>query len=813
MTEHQYQQFRKADIIEKVCVRIASTFASNVNSSCYVSLQDIQDVFPDALRFKLDGDPIPFLIDPNGNRIEPLRIAFYPYKILDVITDVPQPSDSNNGSNATIRLPTLKNSANLVSQDPLSPLLKLIECLSSFTLTDAQKETIVFNFEKAEKLLLEASEKDAKIALLETKEKDNKLVNLLEVREYNDKIVSLLLEIKEKDDKIVSLLSEAKEKDVEMLKLQDKMLGLLSGTREKDDRMQSQALNRLASLQKRAHAILSQNFELHECPFPRLFIILPVDRPRWDSADVLKNKFRLHFLCESGGHTTMPGKSSQSQIHITKHDGYEVRDCTGIVRKYGKYMLILLHWLKLGMPSSASSAPDSSLIDIGTDCLMGYMDALSKKHPDLNNINTIDDYEGLERAELRELRTFLRTNNDDRQIDDLYRVATGTGHFKWVCLDHYRPTLKEQEQKAFESAVMANGGKYDAYIGKVIVTLESRTKAEKFFTILTNARRVYELDITFDWDWTEVELEAFENVLKVSSVSILRLGLQWFQASEGSASRELLSIFMRYEILVRIIGLCKMKMIHIVLSPDLIKLLNLQPKRSSHLHRLSFEMSFRGIGASELLVLINSLKTNKALTILDLGYNSIGNDGVVALSEALKVNKTLTALDMKYNFIGDEEALALSKALETNTTLTALNLECNSIGKEGILALSEALKVNTTLSTLNLGTNSLGKEEALALAEALTTNTALISLCLSWNPIGNGGAVALAEALMVNNTLTTLNLGFNAFGTEGALALAEALATNTALTTVDLKGNSIGIEGAFALSEALQFNVALTLYT
>ncbi|ORZ27520.1 hypothetical protein BCR41DRAFT_367841 [Lobosporangium transversale] len=590
---------------------------------------------------------------------------------------------------------------------------------SSFTLTDAQKETIVFNFEKAEKLLLEASEKDAKIALLETKEKDNKLVNLLEVREYNDKIVSLLLEIKEKDDKIVSLLSEAKEKDVEMLKLQDKMLGLLSGTREKDDRMQSQALNRLASLQKRAHAILSQNFELHECPFPRLFIILPVDRPRWDSADVLKNKFRLHFLCESGGHTTMPGKSSQSQIHITKHDGYEVRDCTGIVRKYGKYMLILLHWLKLGMPSSASSAPDSSLIDIGTDCLMGYMDALSKKHPDLNNINTIDDYEGLERAELRELRTFLRTNNDDRQIDDLYRVATGTGHFKWVCLDHYRPTLKEQEQKAFESAVMANGGKYDAYIGKVIVTLESRTKAEKFFTILTNARRVYELDITFDWDWTEVELEAFENVLK----------------------------------------------------------------------------------------------TNKALTILDLGYNSIGNDGVVALSEALKVNKTLTALDMKYNFIGDEEALALSKALETNTTLTALNLECNSIGKEGILALSEALKVNTTLSTLNLGTNSLGKEEALALAEALTTNTALISLCLSWNPIGNGGAVALAEALMVNNTLTTLNLGFNAFGTEGALALAEALATNTALTTVDLKGNSIGIEGAFALSEALQFNVALTLYT
>ncbi|KAF9895883.1 hypothetical protein BX616_008626, partial [Lobosporangium transversale] len=226
----QYQQFRKAGIIEEVGVRTASISASNGNSSYYVCLQDIQDVFPDAQRFKLDEHPILFLQDSNGNRIKPPCIAFYPDTILDVITDGPQVCNSNSSSNSS------------------SSSLK--------TTTD------------------------------------------------------LILETKENAKKMLDLLLEAKKKDEEMLKLQQ------------------QALDRLATLQRHANAILIQNFELHEYPIPRLFIILPVDTTKWDPRNVLGSKVRPHFLCECGEHTATISKSNQNQIHIAKHEGYDIRNST-----------------------------------------------------------------------------------------------------------------------------------------------------------------------------------------------------------------------------------------------------------------------------------------------------------------------------------------------------------------------------------------------------------------------------------------------------------------------------------------------------
>ncbi|KAI8604942.1 hypothetical protein EDD21DRAFT_411569 [Dissophora ornata] len=198
----------------------------------------------------------------------------------------------------------------------------------------------------------------------------------------------------------------------------------------------------------------------------------------------------------------------------------------------------------------------------------------------------------------------------------------------------------------------------------------------------------------------------------MSSVSILRLDLRRVQAGITS---ELLSISTRHEILVRIMEHTNMKKIHIVLFKDFVKLSSLQPKRSSHLSKISFDVKLSSIQASEFRVFVNSLKTNTTLTTLNLGDCSIGNEGTLALSEALNTNTTLTTLDLGYNLIGNEGALALSEALKTNTALTTLNLRDNSIGNEGALALSEALKTNTTLTSLNLQYNSFGNEGARAL--------------------------------------------------------------------------------------------------
>ncbi|ORZ20901.1 hypothetical protein BCR41DRAFT_420942 [Lobosporangium transversale] len=795
MAELQYQRFRKGNIVEEVCVKTASTKATNDCPPCFVLLQDIRDVFPDALRFKLNEHPIPFLSDADGNRIEPPRIAFYPDKILDIITEPPQCCNCGS-SNTIVHLPTLGESKNLAFHDLLLSLSNFVQ--------PSNNENFNSHFEETKKLLMEASNEGIK----------------------------LQLESKKKDDRMLELQLEAKEKDDMMIEMQKKMLQLQFEAKEKDERMlemQRQPLGRLAILQKKAGAILVQKFEPHEYPVPRLFIILPADRTKWDPMNVLRNKARLHFLCEHGDNTAKTDKNWHDQIHLARHEGYEIRNSTEFFQKYGKYIVILLQWLKLGIGAASGTSLPSvpKLLDAGIDYSIKYMEQLSKANPALSNINTIDDFEALEGADLRQLSKLLQTKDEDWQLGNLYRITTETGHVRWVCVDHYRSTYNEREQEAFENVVEVemnrskntwhwdkdtwDWNKYESHLGKVTITLRSRNAAREFYNALTNAKHVYEMDIALFWYWTRTDLKALEKALKVSNVSVLRLNLE---QPQESITMEILPILLPitipYKMLVRIISLRRMKSICIVLSSDMIKLSNLPSKKLPHLHELSFEISPRKMGANAFRGLVNSLKTDVPLTSLDLGDNAIGYEGVLALSEALKTNKVLTSLDLLANSIGKEGALALSEALKTNTTLTDLKLFNNSIGKKGAQALSEALKTNKTLKNLELGGNSIGKEGALALSEALKTNKTLANLSLLANSIGNEGALALSEALKINKTLANLTLGCNSIGKEGALALSEALKTNKALTELLLFRNSIGNEGALALSEALKTNKTLT---
>ncbi|KAF9917864.1 hypothetical protein BX616_011059 [Lobosporangium transversale] len=676
-------------------------------------------------------------------------------------------SSTSSDSMAVINLPALKMPTNLTSQDIL-PLSNLVHSFNSILTTRDKAQTEMVNSS------LKA-------------------------------IAESMLEAKEKSNMVIDLLLEAKKKDDEMLKLSNEILKLQREAKEKDEEMlklQQQALDRLAILQRHASAILVQNFELHEYPIPRLFIVLPVDTTKWDPRNLLRSKVRLHFLCECGEHTATISKSNQ--IHIAKHEGYDILNSTEFFHKYGKYMLILLHSLKMKSPLTASLASIPKL-DAGIDYSIKYMKALSNEYSVLSKINEIDDFEVLEGADLRQLRKFLENNDESKQLGNLYRITTETGHVKWVCLDHYRWTYREAEQKAFKKVVELNGGEYDLHLGKVTITLESKTTAEEFFDALANARRVYELDIIFDWDWTKADLEAFEEALKTSSVSILRLELGDFQES---ISWKILSTSSPYETLARMIELSSMKTIHIVLPPKTIKVPSLRFNRPSHLRNLTIEMQPR-IGFNDFRVLASALKADTAITTLNLRGKSIGDEGALALSEALKTNRTLTTLDLGSNRIRKEGALALSEALKANTTLTTLNMRKNPIGNEGALALSEALKTNTTLTALYLRDNSIGNEGALALSESLKANATLTNLDLYSNSIEKEGALALSEALKTNTSLTGLGLNSNSIGDEGALALSEALKTNTTLTTLDLMGNRIERKGALALSEALKTNTTL----
>ncbi|KAF9209827.1 hypothetical protein BGZ49_000548 [Haplosporangium sp. Z 27] len=829
MTRPQFQQFRQNDTIEKVCVTTAEdTSSAGSPSSCYVSIEDIRDVFSHAVRFKLNGDPIQFLRDTSGKRFEPLRIAVYPDDILEVVADV-SPSTITN---TIVHSPAIMELDIQSSRQTPSQSSNTLQPFDSLNVSGDLEQAIMVKSNLPQEL------RAIKTQMEKSNENSQQFANLL------NKLLAMQVEAEEKEDKMLALQLEAKANSEKVILMQNQMLDL-----------QNQTLDRLAILQKHARAILVQNFELHEYPIPRLFIILPIDKSKWDPTRILENKFRIHFLCECGDYTIEASKSCENLVHLAKHDGYEIKDGTEFFKKYGKYMLILMRGLKMGMQSvniSMPHIPVTKLVDAGIDYSISYMEALSVDNPVLDSTNTADDYEGLEGADLRQLDKFLQINDQDRKLGNLYRITTESGHVKWVCIDHYRATYKEKEQQAFVDIVKMNDGTYDEELGRLVISLRSRIRAQEFFDALSKARHVYGLDVTFGWKCSTSDLEALENALKVSNVSVLRLDLQHFQES---LTRKLLpanTILTTWNLEhSSITNEGALALSEVLKTNTTLTTLNLgwnsienegalalseALKTNCTLTTLALESNFIGnegalalsealetntiltaldlrgnpIGRLGALALTQALEINATLTNLSLWHNSIGNEKSLALSEALKTNTTLTTLNLKSNSIGNEGALALSEALKTNATLTSLNLEWSSIGNEGVLTLSEALKINSTLTDLDLQSNSIGKEGALALSEALKINTTLSTLDLGYNSIGNEGALALSEALKINTTLTTLDLTSNSIGKEGALAISEALKTNTTLSTLDLTSNLIGKEGAFALSEALKTNTILT---
>ncbi|KAF9348282.1 hypothetical protein BGX26_000284 [Mortierella sp. AD094] len=90
--------------------------------------------------------------------------------------------------------------------------------------------------------------------------------------------------------------------------------------------MQQKTLDQLASIHGRVQAVLKQNYELHEYPIPRLFIVLPRAKQFTDKVKMpFSNRFRLFFLCECGKHSEIPGgNDNKNKIHLAKHEGYDL---------------------------------------------------------------------------------------------------------------------------------------------------------------------------------------------------------------------------------------------------------------------------------------------------------------------------------------------------------------------------------------------------------------------------------------------------------------------------------------------------------
>ncbi|KAF9342488.1 hypothetical protein BGX34_008085, partial [Mortierella sp. NVP85] len=194
--------------------------------------------------------------------------------------------------------------------------------------------------------------------------------------------------------------------------------------------MQQQTLNRQVIIENRVQALMTQNYELHEYPIPRLFIVLPKPKKHRDKfIHPFKRQFRLYFLCECGEHTKGANRGSlPNKIHLAKHEGYDLDQPNEFFERYGSYVLAMLKFLKYGTMAAGIAVPPLALFKVvdgldaiqksltaTTDGIRSLVDETIKHIQNLqgnsqNDRDTgtgpiaLEDIEALEGADLRQLQ-------------------------------------------------------------------------------------------------------------------------------------------------------------------------------------------------------------------------------------------------------------------------------------------------------------------------------------------------------------------------------------------------------------------------
>ncbi|KAG0209795.1 hypothetical protein BGX31_002046, partial [Mortierella sp. GBA43] len=310
---------------------------------------------------------------------------------------------------------------------------------------------------------------------------------------------------------------------------------------------QQQTLNHQAVHDNRMQALMTQNYELHEYPIPRLFIVLPKPRKRKDKfTHPLSKQFQLHFLCECGENTIHTGRGSfPNKIHLARHEGYDIDQPNEFFKKYGSYVLAVLKFFKYGAMAAGVAIPPLALFKVadGLDSMQKSLTSIMSntgslmdetiKHiqglqgdmengSDTSGHMRMEDIEALEGADLRQLQLYLNDKDKGRALGNLFRTFTPDGHVKWVCIDHYEENYRKVAMQRFKDVIAANNGDIDAE-GLVLIELGSRIVAKQFYEAMIKARGVKYLWVELQWDLTFDDFRIFASAVTEANINSLWL--------------------------------------------------------------------------------------------------------------------------------------------------------------------------------------------------------------------------------------------------------------------------------------------------
>ncbi|KAF9345416.1 hypothetical protein BGX34_004786 [Mortierella sp. NVP85] len=498
VTTQSFRLLGKPDIKDIIC--------GQVEGDNVIIWEDIEQVFP-GVNYIVNGNTvISMMRDSNRNRIMPQCIKHYPGAILDVVLPI-TPGDN------PLELPTKGSSVSHTEERPSAPNMTL----------DLETEIVQ---------RLASSLTPRILTQLRTASNGYDLV----MQAVKDGQV-------DPSDIVKRCLHELKTEMIKNTELSTRVIELIRQKELKDQPINQ--MDQIPLIRERIQSILSRNYKLYENPIPRLFIVLPMVHPSsWNSQDPFSNASRLYFLCDCGEHTMSTNSRTSHRVHLANHEGYDITRPKEFFRQYGHYVLTILQMLKFGISMAGTTVPalpklietksndqsPTSLrfleesIEFSIDLIMEYVGKSTAQ---------LDSNEAPESVDLRQLETFLKTNNQSRVLGNLYRTVTLEGHVKWVCINHYRENHPETAAMKFRDTVRSLKGLFDEHLGRAEVLLESRDEADQFHLALEKAKAIYELKIDLDWSTTQSDFMRLRDILMKTNVGVLELDLN-FQGGPDS---------------------------------------------------------------------------------------------------------------------------------------------------------------------------------------------------------------------------------------------------------------------------------------
>lgn len=259
------------------------------------------------------------------------------------------------------------------------------------------------------------------------------------------------------------------------------------------------------------------------------------------------------------------------------------------------------------------------------------------------------------------------------------------------------------------------------------------------------------------------------------------------------------------------------------------------------------EVSFRDFNMTsddqELVDLVNCLKRDHQITMLNLECNCFGDKGIAILAEALQMGKgsiknlklgssgitdqglkdlaeaikrgklEIQELSIDHNKITHVGLEQLVEALLQVKTIEKLDLSFNQIDAQGLQSLTQLVNGAPSLRGLNVNSNQIqDSPDFQAFAQGVASSLSLKKIELSANKLDDQAVTKMAQAWLdcgSGCTIEMLDLSSNQIGDVGAQKLAVWLQNQTSLKVLSLHENHIAVSGVTALAEAVSQNTSL----